>query len=116
MIDLYVHAVVLDAKSPVALARFWAEALGYEANVQDEGWTWVTDPAGRRVRLSFQYEREPKAGSNRLHFDLKTHNVDAEVSRLTALGATVKREFREPEETVIVMRDPEGNEFCVCSL
>jgi predicted enzyme related to lactoylglutathione lyase len=42
--------------------------------------------------------------------------VDAEVERLSQLGATVKKEFREPKETVIVMQDPEGNEFCVCSL
>jgi len=35
------------------------------------------------------------------------------VKRLTQLGATVKREFREPWEIVAVMQDPEGNEFCV---
>lgn len=114
--QVYVHAVVVDAKSPRNLARFWAEALGYEAHGDHPSWMWATDPSGKRVRLSFQYEREPKASSNRLHFDLKTDDVDAEVKRLSQLGATVKKEFREPEETVIVMQDPEGNEFCVCSL
>jgi predicted enzyme related to lactoylglutathione lyase len=115
-LSLYLHAVVVDAKDPVGLAQFWADALGYETHSSDPGWAWITDPTGKRARMSFQYEREPKTSSNRLHLDLKTDDVDTEVQRLSQLGATVKKEFREPEETVIVMQDPEGNEFCVCSL
>jgi Glyoxalase-like domain len=44
------------------------------------------------------------------HFDLRAPgSMDAEVSRLAGLGASVVR--RDPDLTV--MRDPEGNEFCV---
>jgi hypothetical protein len=51
--------------------------------------------------------RKPR---NRVHFDLRsTDTIDAEVARLTALGATVVRV--DPDLTT--MRDPEGNEFCV---
>jgi Glyoxalase-like domain len=47
---------------------------------------------------------------NRLHFDLRAPDpVADEVRRLTAIGATVARE----SEDLTVMRDPEGNEFCV---
>ena len=53
---------------------------------------------------------EPKSAKNRLHFDLRSMDtIDAEVARLTALGATVVRV--DPDLTT--MQDPEGNEFCV---
>lgn len=41
--------------------------------------------------------------------------VDAEVERLTVLGATVFRrlESEGQDHYAVVMQDPEGNEFCV---
>ncbi|MFD7134723.1 VOC family protein [Streptomyces sp. NPDC059894] len=66
-------------------------------------------------RLLFQRVPEAKTGKNRLHLDL--HPGDgrraAEVERLTALGASVLREVRDPSGEWVVMADPEGNEFCV---
>jgi predicted RNA binding protein YcfA (HicA-like mRNA interferase family) len=45
-----------------------------------------------------------------MHFDLRAPGAEAaEVARLEALGASVVR--HHPSHTV--MRDPEGNEFCV---
>jgi len=53
---------------------------------------------------------ERKTAKNRMHFDLRAPaDTDAEVTRLTALGATVIR--RETAHTV--MQDPDGNEFCL---
>jgi hypothetical protein len=53
---------------------------------------------------------EAKAAKNRLHFDLRPlGGMDEEVARLTGLGATVEERY----ESHVVMRDPEGNEFCV---
>ncbi|MFF3452155.1 VOC family protein [Streptomyces sp. NPDC002667] len=66
-------------------------------------------------RLLFQRVPEPKTEKNRLHLDLhpgEGRRAD-EVARLTALGASVLREVREPAGAWTVMTDPEGNEFCV---
>ena len=53
---------------------------------------------------------EPKAAKNRIHFDLRAPGAIAdEVARLRGLGATVVREG----DDLVVMQDPEGNEFCV---
>ena len=44
-----------------------------------------------------------------MHFDLRAPGpIAEEVRRLEALGATVLQ-----EEPIVVMADPEGNEFCV---
>ncbi|MBV2355059.1 hypothetical protein KUM39_11885 [Streptomyces sp. J2-1] len=66
-------------------------------------------------RLLFQRVPEPKAGKNRLHLDVHAPagQRTAEVARLTALGARVLREVREPAGEWTVLADPEGNEFCV---
>jgi hypothetical protein len=45
-----------------------------------------------------------------MHFDLRSPGtISSEVSRLTGLGARVVRE----DTDLVVMTDPEGNEFCV---
>ncbi|MFI9549719.1 VOC family protein [Streptomyces sp. NPDC052016] len=66
-------------------------------------------------RLLFQRVPEAKTVKNRLHLDL--HPGDGrragEVERLTALGASLLREVKEPSGEWVVMADPEGNEFCV---
>ncbi|MFI7500572.1 VOC family protein [Streptomyces sp. NPDC049687] len=70
---------------------------------------------GRGRRLLFQRVPEAKTVKNRLHLDLHTGAGQrvAEVERLTALGASVLREVKEPSGEWVVMADPEGNEFCV---
>ena len=47
---------------------------------------------------------------NRQHFDLRVMGpLEAERDRLVALGASVQSEV----DDLIVMTDPEGNEFCL---
>ncbi|MFF0593223.1 VOC family protein [Streptomyces antibioticus] len=66
-------------------------------------------------RLLFQRVPEAKSVKNRLHLDLHpgAGRLADEVERLTALGASVLREVKEPSGQWVVMTDPEGNEFCV---
>jgi hypothetical protein len=52
-------------------------------------------------------ERGPERG--RVHLDVVAADPRREVERLRALGASVLREA----EGYTVMRDPEGNRFCV---
>jgi hypothetical protein len=115
--------IVIDARVPAALARFWAEALdGYAVRAYDAaevarlasfGRTPETDPAvavdGPGPTLFFQESSEPKTARNRVHLDLAGAARDTEVARLRALGATFVRERGDHT----VLRDPEGNEFCV---
>jgi hypothetical protein len=66
-------------------------------------------------RLLFQRVPEAKTVKNRLHLDLHPgpERREAEVERLTELGAGVLRRVSEPAGVWVVMADPEGNEFCV---
>jgi hypothetical protein len=80
--------LTIDANDPARLARFWAEALGYQPTPPAEpDTTWhqhyrarlggeaafadrIFDPAGLRPPVWFQQVPESKAGKNRLHIDL----------------------------------------------
>ncbi|WP_433383137.1 VOC family protein [Actinoplanes sp. CA-142083] len=62
------------------------------------------------LQLTDSVAREPV----RLHLDLYTDAQAAQVERLVELGATRVDDWRYPDNAdFVVLRDPEGNEFCV---
>jgi predicted enzyme related to lactoylglutathione lyase len=108
--------LVLDCADPERLAAFWSEALGYTTLGGAGNYVLLVDLEGSRPKLLLQRVPEPKAGKNRMHLDIETPGVDAEVARLEALGARrlVDDAVAEHGTRWVVMADPEGNEFCVC--
>ena len=134
--------VVIDCSAPHELADWWAEALGWSVEPQDEGFirqmieaghateaettthhgrlVWkdgvaINSPEPGRPRVLFQGVPEPKAAKNRLHLDLRVgaERQQAEVDRLTGLGARELWRGRQGPHEWVTMADPEGNEFCV---
>lgn len=107
--------LTFDTGSPMRMAAFWAEALGFEIDTEsdDEG-ALVRDPSGRTKGIYFQPVPEPKTAKNRLHIDLRpSGSMQEEVERLRALGATVVGRVDVEGSFWTVMQDPEGNELCV---
>ena len=107
----HVKSVTFDCSDALALATFWAAALG--SNVDEDSTAeraWV-EPAGwGGPNLWFRRVPEPKTAKNRQHFDLRAMGpVDVEVERLVGLGGSVIG----ADGDLVVMADPEGNEFCV---
>lgn len=103
--------VTFDAADALVLATFWAAALGSEVDEDSTSDRAYVEAAGwGGPNMWFVRVPEPKTAKNRLHFDLRAPGAVAdEVARLQALGATVVH----VGDTLTVMRDPEGNEFCV---
>lgn len=65
------------------------------------------------VRILLQKTVDEKLSKERMHLDIETDDVDAEVGRLEALGATRWDHQVERGFDFWVLRDPWGNEFCV---
>ena len=65
------------------------------------------------IRILLQKTGDGKAGKERMHLDLETDNVEAEVRLLEALGATRRDHQAERGFDFWVLHDPWGNEFCV---
>jgi hypothetical protein len=134
--------IAVDCARPHQLADWWAEALGWQVEPQDEafirrmiaaghareddtahhrgGLVWASAAAMRspdpgRPRVLFQRVPEDKAGKNRLHLDVRVgaEAREPEVARLVGMGASeLWRASQGPQEWV-TLADPEGNEFCV---
>jgi hypothetical protein len=78
----------------------------------DEESICITAPSGG-LRIWFNTVPEPKTVKNRVHIDINMPD-DAELARLTALGARPLQEIRGEDGLLhwTIMADPEGNEFC----
>jgi predicted enzyme related to lactoylglutathione lyase len=89
-------------------ARFWAEALGRPIDREHPGtrgnYVMLEDRTGE---VSIQIQRVDH--ESRVHIDIETDDIVAEVARLEKLGATVDRQL----ERWVVMRAPSGQRFCV---
>jgi len=110
--------LVLDCADPEALAEFWEQAVGVKrlGAVGDYVYVLLASPSGALSKLLLQRVGEPRVAKNRMHLDIETPDVDAEVERLEGIGA---RRFEEQARAEhgsrwVIMVDPEGNEFCVC--
>ncbi|MEV7929258.1 MULTISPECIES: VOC family protein [unclassified Kitasatospora] len=132
--------VTFDCAEPQRVARFWCEVLGYESPppkgfatwdeydrsqpAEDRGsWSACSDPSGEGPRLFFQRVPEGKVVKNRVHLDVRVGTglvgeerlatLEAECTRLVALGAVRVQLLYDGHDSCIVMQDIEGNEFCV---
>ena len=111
--------VVLEAPDVVALARFYADMLGWNVVAEEDDWATVAPPDGVAY-LAFQLDPDyvppvwPAAeGAQRMmmHLDLEVSDLEAAVAGAVRLGAT-QAQF-QPQETVRVMLDPAGHPFCL---
>jgi Glyoxalase-like domain len=87
-------------------ARFWASALGREGRTDEEDPDYVD--LGE-VTPGFRMMVQRVDAPVRVHLDIETDDIDAEVTRLELLGAAKLPQV----ETWWEMRDPAGLLFCV---
>ena len=118
-----IHEIVFDCDKPAKLAAFWAELLdGYTIRDYDEaemarlaalGLTSETDPTvmvdGPGPSICFQNVEGRRYDNNRVHFDIEVTDRPGTVEHLREAGAETVRVL----PTYTVMRDPEGNQFCL---
>lgn len=124
--------IVVDCEQPRRLAEFWCAVLGYRVLDEEEGAVEIGPPdvsteddwAEWQARLRrepspptivFIVVPEGKTVKNRLHIDVSPVETSQpeEVERLIALGATKADIGQGDDVSWTVLRDPEGNEFCV---
>jgi glyoxalase superfamily protein len=133
--------VTFDCADPHAQAAFWAQVYGCtvedhsalvdqlvaDGRMPEEDRIVVdgrsafrdvaacSDPAAAEPRLFFQRVPEGKTAKNRVHLDVHVDadRKQAEAERLMHLGAELIGTHSDRGPLTYVMRDPEGNEFCL---
>lgn len=91
-----------------AAASFWAAALGRAVDHEHPGtrgpYVMLTTPPDEPLVQLQRVEHE-----SRVHIDIETDDIPAEVARLEKLGAWVVNRL----ERWVVMQAPSGQRFCV---
>jgi predicted enzyme related to lactoylglutathione lyase len=108
--------VVLDCADLDRAAGFWTAVLGYlRAGLAHDRYLSLISVGAAGPELLLQQVPEHKHGKNRLHLDLRTRDLDAEVDRVQQAGATrlTEQPIEESGWRWHVLADPDGNEFCV---
>ena len=112
----------IDCEDAYALSNWWKKVLKYVDDPDDPNFPGQQEcliiPKSEGPRLLFIEVPEGKAVKNRLHFDLRPtdRTRDEEFDRLLKLGAKFLDDHRGihgPGTGWVVLRDPEGNEFCI---
>jgi predicted enzyme related to lactoylglutathione lyase len=106
--------VTIDCADPERVARFWSTLLGRERGPSQEGWVYLGDRNDLLPRLVFQPVPEPKRVKNRVHLDITVEDLPTAMEQVRRLGGSFTGERHDYDEgVVVVMADPEGNEFCL---
>lgn len=105
-----INGILIDCNTDDidAAAQFWAEALARPVDPNHPGtrgnYRMLATPEGE---ISVQIQRVEH--DSRIHLDIETDDIPAEVERLQKLGATIDKQM----ERWVVMRAPSGQRFCV---
>ncbi|HEX4159086.1 MAG TPA: VOC family protein [Rhizomicrobium sp.] len=105
-----INGLLIDCRTDDidAAAQFWAAALGRPVDLDHRGsrgnYRMLETPEGE---FSVQIQRVDH--DSRVHIDIETDDIPAEVARLEKLGAKVD----ERKERWVVMRAPSGQRFCI---
>ncbi len=102
-------AICFDSVDPPALARFWQRLLGGDVELFEGGHAELQGPT---VRLDFLKVPDPTPGKNRLHVDLDCSDYERAIQHALDAGATRADDVYVGDGWQ-VLRDPEGNEFCI---
>jgi predicted enzyme related to lactoylglutathione lyase len=105
-----VSSIVVDCRDPVRLASFWQQLLGgVVVEYPELGVVALRAPG---VTFDFVVNNDQKVTKNRWHLDVASPEADATVAAAIAAGASRADDVCLSPDFV-VLRDPEGNEFCV---
>ncbi len=113
---LALRNITFTSTDPKRLADFWAAATGYTQRRDSAEEVLLASDDWGFPRFDFQHSAAPPGSPGRLHLDLTTADMPAEVDRLTGLGATKLWTIDAAQSgttTWTTMRDPDGNQFCV---
>ncbi|MDF2822901.1 MAG: glyoxalase [Mycobacterium sp.] len=110
---LKLESVTIDCANPDTSAAWWAHAVDGTVNAVVPG-EFVLVAQQEGPNLAFQHVDDLTPGKNRIHVDFSASDMEQEVARLVALGATEhdRQSFGDDFQWV-VLADPDGNLFCI---
>lgn len=95
-------------------AAFWCDALDYRVLYHRDRYHVLGPADGHGPRMVVQAVDGHRSSPGSVHLDLRVDRPEETVRRLRTLGARVEEHVAHEVRAWTVMRDPDGNLFCVC--
>jgi len=123
------YSNIIESTDPSRIARWWAEALGWDVIYESDDEVVVVPSWAGELAPKLPFEQVPpgwdfvrvdheKTAKSPIHMDFAPHTSvdrDAEIERLISLGAK-RVDVGQPDDVSwTVLADIDGNEFCVLS-
>jgi predicted enzyme related to lactoylglutathione lyase len=111
-----VGAVVINVLDYDRQKAFWGAVLGVDM-VQEipPHFGWFAPQHEGGISVALQTVEEATEGTRRLHLDTGAPDIDAATAKVLELGGSHVADREMGGFRWVVVRDPEGNEFCIAS-
>ena len=119
-LDIRWSLVALDARDPLALARFYSRITGWpvrDADPHDPDWFQLVAPGGATLAFQLAPDHEPPVWPSsehpqQLHLDFDVADLDEGARAVIELGARQAEVQPEPDAFRVFI-DPAGHPFCL---
>ena len=111
--------IVLDTDDPPRLAEFYSALLGWPIIRREEDWWSIRTETGPQMSFQLALDHRPPSWPTndvpqQFHLDLDVADLPSAVAYAQSLGATLA-DNSHSAETFVVLLDPSGHPFCLCS-
>ena len=111
--------IVLDTDDPPRLAEFYSALLGWPIIRREEDWWSIRTETGPQMSFQLALDHRPPSWPTndvpqQFHLDLDVADLPSAVAYAQSLGATLA-DNSQSAETFVVLLDPSGHPFCLCS-
>ena len=110
MASAKITGVIIDVSDLDRAAAFWGGVFNEEVAFRVDEFVFF-DVDG--LHLVLQHVTDAKVAKNRAHIDLASEDPQAFIHRVQQLGGSVVSEVNKPHYALVVLADPDGNEFCI---
>lgn len=105
--------VVIDVADLERGGTFWSQILGVEVAFRHHQFWWLGRQNEGAPNIVLQRTDEEKVGKNRAHLDIRVEDLETALAKVEDLGGSRLRHVIEPDYSLWVVADPDGNEFCL---
>jgi catechol-2,3-dioxygenase len=108
----WVDGVTLDVSDLDVGSAFWCGLLGLDETKRRDQYAFLArDKSG--LLLILQQVDDAKVAKNRMHFEVHSEDPQNTIAWVMENGGTTLEEHETDWYSLVVMADPDGNEFCV---
>ena len=111
-----VTTVMFNSENPEELVNFWGKVLGVEAHPHSDStehiWLFLTP--GENFKLGFQRVTKKSSDSQEIHIDVAVDDLNETEDLVKNLGGShVKTSRTSSGFEWRILKDPQGNSFCI---